>query len=248
MSLLTINDPEKITVIAEVGLQGHPVVELQGTSFDYSVLKFGQLGCSEVLGYQLAWRMGVPVMPVIPVWRPKPFNHGGQLVGEGRIGLAVQYSEAFENVTWEEAASQAQEVVIASLVLCLLTHGEWGQLAETKFGRVFYDLEGLFPALCPERMDDQSWADVIRQVSDAGDAYRDIDFSFGIEVIKLAKNLRITESLRVAVEKAATISQAELLSIFDLEPHPLAAQIENIAADVSVMQLKYAAKLLGSLD
>lgn len=244
MPLLAINDPEKITVIAEVGLQGHPVVELQGTYFDYSLLKTGQHGCCEVLGYQLAPRLRVPVMPAVPVWCPNGFSHKGQAGGEGGIRLAIQYSETFEHVTCEQAASQAPEAVAASLVLCLLARDEWGQFATTKFGLVFYDLERLFPMFCPERMDAQSWDDVARALSYATEAFRRKASSFMTDILAEADRLGLIESFRVAVEEAATISEVELLNLFDLEPHPLAAQIEKIAADVATMQFKHTAQLL----
>ena len=64
------------------------------------------------------------------------------------------------------------------------------------------------------------------------------------DILAEADRLGLIESFRVAVEEAATISEVELLTLFDLEPHPLAAQIEKIAADVATMQFKHTAQLL----
>ena len=244
MPLLAINDLETLKAKAANEPQGLLLVELPGTGFDCSFLKFGLHGCCEVLGYQLAPRLRVPVMPAVAVWSPHATGHGGQAAGEGRIGLAVQYSEAFEHVTWEQAASQAPEAAAASLVLCLLARDEWGQFAATKLRLVFYDLKRLFPGFCPERMDGQSWEDVARELSHAAGDYRGNASSFMRVILGEAERLGLMESLRVAVADAATISEVELMNLFDLEPHPLAAQIGRIAADVPTMQFKHAARLL----
>lgn len=246
MSLLAINDPERLTSGAAVEPHGHPVVELLGAGTGSYMLKMRQHSCCEVLGYQLAYQLKVRVMPVVAVWCPYAFGNVGQAAGEGRVGLAVQYSQTFEYISWEQAASQAPEIVTASLVLCLLARDEWGQFATTKFGLVFYDLERLFPAFCPERMDAQSWDDVARELSHAGEAYRGNASSFMPEILGEADRLGLVESLRVAVADAASISEVELMNLFDLGPHPLAAQIGRIAVDVATMQFKHAAQLFCS--
>jgi len=172
MSLLTVDDPEGVIAQAGEGPQQLPLVWLPGAGIDRCLLKLGGIyGCCEVLGYQLASRLCVPVMSAVPIWCPREFQYEGQRAGAGRIGLAVQYVEAFHCITWEEAVSQAPQTVARSLALCLLDRCEWWQFAVTPFGLVFYDLERLFPAFCPERLVDQTWDDVADEVARAADAY-----------------------------------------------------------------------------
>jgi len=244
MPLLAINNLEELTAGASDGPLGQRMVELPGTGFDHSFVKFKPHGCCEVLGYQLASRLGISVIPSVPVWCPRAFAHGGGVAEKGRIGLAIKYLDTFEHLTWEQAASLAPETVAASLVLCLLDRYEWGQFADTKFGLVFYDLERLFPAFPSGRVDDKTWCDVADDVSKAVAAYRRLAASFVQEVLDEAAELGLTELLRSAVADAATISTEEFINLFDLKPHPLAMQISKIAADVCVMQFRYTARLL----
>lgn len=244
MPLIAIHDPEATIAQAEDGPQGLPLLHLPGTSAARWLLKLKPHGCCEVLGYQLAPRVGVPVMPAIPVWCPGVFGKGGQRTGEGRIGLAIQYAETLEDLTREQATARAPETVAATLLLCMLDRHEWGQFAATEFGMVFYDLERLFASFCPERMGGESWDDVARQVGDADVAYRSAMRSCSQEVLDEAAKLGLTESLRLVAANAATISMEELLDIFDLEPHPLAKLIARIAAETTVMRFGHAAQLL----
>lgn len=244
MPLLSISDPETLKTEPADAPHALPRVKLPGTGFDWSILKFSLHSCCEVLGYQLAPRLRVSMMPVVPVWCPHAFGHGGQAAGEGRVGLAVQYSETFEQVTWEQAATQSPEAAAASLALCLLDRHEWGQFAASKFGLVFYDLEGLFPAFCPERMDGQTWDDVALELGYHVDPYRSLTPSVVEEVLDTAADLKLTELVRRVVADVATISTDELKHIFDLEPHPLGELIERMAADVAIARFKHAARLL----
>jgi len=244
MPLLAINNLEELTAGASDGPQGLRKVELPGTGFDHSLVKFKPHGCCEVLGYQLASRIGISVIPAVPIWCPHAFARVDGEVEEGRIGLAIQYLDTFEHVTRKQAALRAPEIVAASLVLCLLDRYEWGQFAATKFGLVFYDLERLFPAFRSGRVDGETWRDVADDVSKAAAGYKRIAASFVREVLDEATELGLTEWFRSAVADAATISSEEFINIFDLKPHPLATQIRKIAAYVCVMQFGRAARLL----
>lgn len=245
MLLLTIDNPETL-LAGEAWLPHQRVpVELPGTGFKRSVLKFKQISCCEVLGYQLALRLGVPMIPAVPVWCPRACRYMGQSAGEGRIGLAIQYCEAFDHVTWEQATSQNPKAVVASLVLCLLDRYEWGQFAATEIGLVFYDLERLFPAFRPERQDGETWEQVTEDLRDTVDQYGEVGHSWLLEVIDEADRLELVEAFRLAVADAATISTTALVRLFDLNPHPLAKRIGKMAAEVAVMQFKNAARLLG---
>jgi len=244
MSLVTINDPQAVFAQAEEGPQGLPLVQFPGTHSTRWLLKLGLHGCCEVLGYQLAQRLGVPVMPVIPVWCPQAFGKRGQRAGEGRIGLAIRYAKTFEPITWEEAAETNPEAAAAALLLCTLDRYEWGQFAATECGLVFYDLERLFPCWCPERTGSETWDDVARRVRDMTDSYQRVISSCSQEVFDEAEKLGLTKSLRKIAANAATISSVELVGIFDLDPHPLARQIVSVTADITVMQFTLAAQHL----
>ncbi len=240
MPLMTINNPEAVFAQAEEGPQRLPLVQFPATGSTRWLLKLGLHGCCEVLGYQLAPRLGVPVMPAIPVWCPRAFDKRGQQAGEGRIGLAIQYVKTFEHITWEKAAETDPEAAAASLLLCTLDRHEWGQFAITKCRMVFYDLERLFPCWCPERMDGETWDDVARKMTDAADTYRSVISSCSQEVFDEAGRLGLTKAMRKVAANAATISPDELVDIFDLEPHPLGGRIMSIAADITVRQFRLA--------
>lgn len=242
MPLMTINDPEAVYAHAEEGPQGLPLIQLPGTNSTRSLLKLGLHGCCEVLGYQLAPRLAVPVMPAIPVWCPHAFDERGQRAGEGRIGLAIQYDKTFEHITWDEAAKTNPKAAAAALLLCTLDRHEWGEFAVTEYGLVFYDLERLFPCWCPERMDGETWDDVACQMRDAADNYRSVISSCSQEVFDEAGRLGLTQALREVAANAATISSDELMCTFNLEPHPLARQIISIAADTAVRQFRLVAQ------
>lgn len=244
MPLMTINKPEAAFTQAGEGYQGLPLVQFPAWDSTRWLLKLSLHGCCEVLGYQLAPRLAVPVMPAIPVWCPRAFGERGQRAGEGRIGLAIQYAKTFEHLTWEQAAAKTPETAAAALFLCTLDRHEWGQFAATECGLVFYDLERLFPCWCPERMDNETWDDVTRQMRHATDTYRSVSPSYLREVFNEAERLGLTNAFRGVAANAATISSKELVSNFDLEPHPLAGQIVSMAAEVTVQQFRLAAQHL----
>jgi len=245
MPLLTITDPEKILADAEDGPQGLPVVRLPETGITRCLLKLRQTrACCEVLGYLLAPSLRVPVMRATPLWCPRAFRYKGQPAGDGRIGLAVQYMDEFQHITWEQATSQAPEIVAGSLALCLLDRYEWGQFALTASGLVFYDLERLFPALRAERLPGQTWDDVAVELAEVADSFRSEATSIASNVIDEAVRLGVAELFRLAVGNASTISHIEFIRLFDIHPHPLAEQIAAIAADVAVEQFRYASQVL----
>lgn len=249
MPLLTIADPERILARAEDGPQSLPLVVLPKTGTNRYLLKLKPpkiYGCCEALGYLLAGRLQVTVMPGVPVWCPRAFHCEGGLIGDGRIGCAVQYVDRFCRITWEQAALQAPETVAGSLVLCLLNRDEWGEFADTPYGVVFYDLERLFPPFCPERLPGQTWDDVADELVKTTDTYNDIAASSVEEVIDEADKLNLMESFRLALEKAATISREEFRRLFDLQPHPLAKQIADIAANAAMERFRYTSELLPS--
>lgn len=251
MPLRTIADPERILATAEDGPQSLPLVVLPNTGTSRYLLKLKPpkiYGCCEALGYLLAQRLQVRVMPGVPVWCPRAFRYEAELIGDGRIGFAVQYVDRFYRITWEQAALQAPETVAGSLVLCLLNRDEWGDFADTPYGVVFYDLERLFPRFCPERLPGQTWDDVADELVETADAYNDIAASSveEEEVIDEADKLNLMESFRLTLKKAATISREEFRRLFDLQPHPLAKQIADIATNAAIERFRYASELLSS--
>ncbi len=183
-------------------------------------------------------------MPAIFLWCPSAFGRNDEAAGEGRIGLAVQYADPFEHVTWEWAASLAPDAVVRSLLLCLLDRHEWGQFGVTKSGLVFYDLERLFPRFCAERTNGQAWDDVGAELRQVTDEYRRMAPSFVQEVLDKAVTLGLTKLFRTAVAHAATITSVDFTAVFDLYPHPLAEQIVAITADVTMVQFRHVARLL----
>jgi hypothetical protein len=246
MTLLAIEDPEKIQKEAEVGPQWLPLVTLAGTGFGRCLLKLKYCGCSEVLGYQLAQRLRVPVAPAVPLWSPQAFRHGCETAGEGRVGLAIDYSKEIKNLMWEAAAKQAPETVATCLALCVLNRDEWGVLAESDFGLIFYDLEGLFPHFTPECSEGRTWEEVADEVSRDAENYQIPSLSFALvrEAIAEGEKLGLGIPLRRAVKEAASISLEELLKIFDLEPHPLGSKICMAAAKAAKERFDLAARIL----
>ena len=95
-------------------------------------------------------------------------------------------------------------------------------------------------------MEGQTWDDVAGLVNADADIYRDVIQSCAQHVFKEAESLGLTKELREIATNAATISSDELVKIFDLEPHPLARQLVEIAADLTSRQFKFAAQHLNS--
>jgi hypothetical protein len=226
MPLLAINNLDSIIEKAGEWPDGLPIVKLPGTGFHKSILKLKPGSCCEVLGYQLARRLQVPVMPAIPLWCPSASKLDGNAIGEGRIGLGIEFAKPFDQISWEQATSMSKETVAASLALCMLDRYEWGQFAATTSGLVLYDLERLLPAFVPELIDGQTWCDVAKDVSNAAEIYRSLSYSFVHDVLEEADRLQVSDSLVTAIADAARISVTDFMDIFDLRPHPLAEKLQ----------------------
>jgi hypothetical protein len=240
--LLSI-DPRELAVLA-TSPQGAPIVEATRAGYQRALLKFKDVGCCEVLGYQVAMGLQVPVASARGFCCHRASTCLGQPSGEYRIGVLIEELKPFEVVAdWKDAASKAPDAIVRALQLTLLGRYEWPELAMTARGIVVFDLERIFPPWSPERVDGQSWYDVGSEIHEQVQEYRETSGPWISEVISFAAQVGLLDRMKDHLAASAQLTRNQLLSIFDLQPHPLASLVTQLAADAAARRFREAAEL-----
>lgn len=227
-TLVTIPDLDRLLTHQTRFVEHHPIVEGLIDLGSRAIIKFHEHGFSEVLGYQLAIALGVPVFKHQGFWSREPVETSTRHARAGRIGILIEYMDDLRSVTWEGAVAHDPNATARILALCALDRHEWGQCAIADEHLFFFDLERLLPGIIAELLYagevgsdyiDRCVAGYIAQSND--DASEALNEAQYLGVAKATKScLRDLHSL---------VNSTKGEHLFALDPHPLEAALVQAA-------------------
>lgn len=208
-------------------IQGHPVVRglLEGAG--ESILKFGEHGLSEVLGYQLAARFGVPVPRHQGFWSADAVEAPLVRAGPGRIGILLEFHANYRPIAVEEFVNIDPLAAARFLALCLFDRHEWGECGLVGRVPMVVDLERILPGWIPDMIGaegvDQDYPtrcarDYMRQSTD-----------LAAETVKETRRLGLLSAVRAELRRLQRAIDSRSIPLFRLDPHPLGPMLCNLA-------------------
>jgi hypothetical protein len=192
-----------------------------------ALIRFSTDAVRDLLGYQLAAFMGIPVLPHVGFWCPDDVQLRRGRSRPGRIGIAVAWDDPVRiTAGWCHRALSHPETVARCLAMSLLVRHSDIDLGMTRKGLVAFDFGGIFPFYIPERRLEWKFAEqYVGYIDSTVDEFMDeTDDNFDT-VLEQVERFGLEVEFRRAIEGVLEAPYMALESCFDLSPHPMSELI-----------------------
>jgi hypothetical protein len=235
-TLTTIPDLARRLYQAERRVHGHPILHGVLEGAEGAIVKLREHGLCEVLGYQLAGLLGVPVARNQGFWTVEAVETPLDRAGPGRIGILVEFHADYCPITLEEFVEIDRPAGACFLALCLFDRHEWGECALVGGLPIVVDLERVLPGVIPD-MIGAAGVDEEYPIHCARDYMRQSpDLAAGM--IDEARRLGLLDQVQTQLRRLQRTIDSAPAPFFRLDPHPLGAQICTLAETALRVRLK----------
>ncbi|MFQ5801423.1 MAG: hypothetical protein ACE5JQ_00830 [Candidatus Methylomirabilales bacterium] len=218
--------------------------------FAKSMLKFSSISVCEVFGYQIAAAVGIRVARTQGIWTQQAVNAVGPgspgiLAEPGRIGILVEYHDAWANLPVDHAVRLDPVVVSRALGLCAFDRYEWGEFGHSGGKIYFADLERLLPGMQPEVLLAASPEERITILEATEDPYKQGTATMIQEVLEEADRLRISSEVERELETLSSLRPETYSKFLQLIGHPLDRLLSRFATSVFGWRVNAIADYIG---
>jgi hypothetical protein len=214
---------------------------------EWALFKFKEVTACEVLGYQFAAAIGVPVARMQPVWSdrivPMP---DGQEARPYRVGILIEWHEGMIRLSREEAFKRYPVEAARALALCVFDRYEWGEFAVVGNTPYFIDLERLFPKYFPDYLMELTPREQEKELKNANDYYYETGPSSIREVLEEATRINASPNVVSEMRQIIRDERRILKSCFRLREHPFELPLNRWVKKAARDRIRQMAQVVGN--
>ena len=226
-TLTTIPHLERRLRKADRSVHGHAVVHGLLAGAQEALLKFGPHGVSEVLGYQLAGLLDVPVPRHQGFWSAEAIDTPRDPVGPGRIGILVEFHADFRAIALEGFVEIDRRAAAGFLALCLFDRHEWPECGLTGGRPIVVDLERILPGVIPDVIGAEGVDETY--LTRCAEGYMAQSPHLVAEAIEEIQRLALLSPVRAQLRRLQRRITSTSSPLFRLDPHPREEELCNLA-------------------
>ena len=205
-----------------------------------AILKFKAFSVCEVIGYQLAAGLGVPVPNMRGIWTPRGGSLGNNCAyGAFRIGILLEELPnlvrvyPIGHIRREQVDGIGRDSVARALVLCMFARDEWGEFVCSSDNRVcFIDLETTLGRLEPENLVTKDVFGRKLELKNCKKAYCSGNRASVASVLNEADRLGIRELVEAELRSFCEMPKPDRAKLVSITGHPLAPEISDFSIDL----------------
>lgn len=240
-SITGVCHPDEFMV---TGLE-YPFVQGSLVGTERAFLKFRSHSACEVVGFQVAACLGVPVPRTVGIWSEEEGVLGKHNPYQPyRIGVVIEFLPDLRNLAFLAAAEQFPDLAARVAALGVLSRDEWGEVGVTPDGPTVFDFDFMCGLVVPEDLMACSPQDRRTELESIEDGYSRLDKPHIEKVLDEACSLSIADAAVGHLRFMCRWNQRRRRAAVEIAGHPLARVLSAFQARLVGRRLNAAAQML----
>lgn len=228
------------------GAGEYPFVHGSLVGTDRAFLKFRSHSACEVIGFQIAACLGVPVPRTAGIWSEEEGVLGKHNPYRPyRVGVVIEFFPDLQNLAFWAAAERFPDLAARVAALGVFSRDEWGEVGVTSGGPVVFDFDFMCGFVTPEDLMAGSPQDRRAELEWIEDGYSSLSRQHIEAVLDGARSLSIAGAAVGHLRSMCRWSPQRRRAAVEITDHPLAQVISAFQARLVGERLNVAAQMLG---